>query len=282
MTKHYAVIGDPIAHSLSPVMQNAGFRAAGLDADYSAIHVKHDGLGRFVKKAKAELAGFNVTVPHKNAIIPFLDEISENAKLCGSVNTVTVSDGKLKGDSTDGYGLETALRESFNIGVEGNSFCFLGCGGAARAAAFYFASKKPRRILFINRTLSKADELASEISKAFQGVEVGACSPQDDALVKEFLEESKVLIQCTSLGLNPDDPPPIDLDIIPEKTCLYETIYKKTALLKYAEITGLPNADGRSMLLHQGAKSFSIWTGANAPVEAMREALYEAVEARDK
>lgn len=281
MTKHYAVIGDPIAHSLSPLMQNAAFRAAGIDADYSAIHVKPDDLAKFVKKAKKELDGFNITVPHKNAIIPFLDEISENAKLSGSVNTVTVTDGKLKGDSTDGYGLETALRESFNIGVEGNSFCFLGCGGAARATAFYFASKKAKSILFINRTLSKADELAAEIGKAFKNVKLGACSPLDDALVKEFLDESNVLIQCTSLGLKPDDPPPIDLDVLPDRICLYETIYKKTALLKYAEKTGSPNADGRSMLLHQGAKSFSIWTGVKAPVEVMREALYGAIESRD-
>ena len=282
MTKHYAVIGDPIAHSLSPVMQNAGFRTAGLDADYSAIHVKNEELGEFVKKAGSELSGFNITVPHKNAIIPFLDELSENARLCGSVNTVTVEGGKLKGESTDGYGLETALRESFGIDVAGNSFCFLGCGGAARAAAFYFASKGPRRIFFINRTVSKADELASEISKAFPGFETAACSPLDDVLVKEFLAESKVLIQCTSLGLKSDDPPPIDPEIIPEGICLYDTIYKKTALLKYAAENGIRHADGRSMLLHQGAKSFSIWTKVPAPIEAMREALYAAMDSRDK
>ena len=282
MTKHYAVIGDPIAHSLSPVMQNAGFRAAGIDADYSAKHVSREGLEKFAEKARSELSGFNITVPHKNAIIPFLDELSENARLCGSVNTVTIKDGKLKGESTDGYGLETALNESFGIDIAENSFCFLGCGGAARAAAFYFASKGPRRIFFINRTVTKADELASEISNAFPGFETAACSPLDDALVKEFLAESKVLIQCTSLGLKPDDPPPIDPEIIPEGICLYDTIYKKTALLEYASENDIRYADGRSMLLHQGAKSFSIWTGVSAPVEAMREALYCAIESRGK
>ncbi|OGV31291.1 MAG: shikimate dehydrogenase [Lentisphaerae bacterium GWF2_45_14] len=282
MTKHYAVIGDPIAHSLSPVMHSAGFSERGFDADYSARHVTADQLGEFVEKARRELSGFNVTVPHKNSIMPFLDEISEGAALCGSVNTVTVSGGRLKGESTDGYGLETALKESFGTNVNDNSFCFLGCGGAARAASFHFAASCPERIFFINRTVSKAEELAAEITKAFPMVRTAVCSLGDESAVKDFLAESAVLIQCTSLGLKPDDPPPIRPELIPDGICFYDTIYKNTVLIKYASEHGIRYADGRSMLLHQGARAFSIWTGLPAPVEVMRKALYGAMDSRDK
>jgi len=278
----YAVIGDPIAHSLSPVMQNAGFAALGIDADYSAVHVKNEGLPEFAESARKKLKGFNITVPHKNAIIPFLDGVSEEGKLAGSVNTVSVKDGKLHGDSTDGYGLATAIKESFDISVSGNSFCFIGCGGAAAATAFYFAAKGARSLFFINRTLAKAEALAGKIRTSFNNVKV-ECSPNDDYdKISAFINASAVAVQCTSLGLKNDDPTPLPFELLKKDICYYETIYRETKLLTQARKSGMKTADGRSMLLHQGAKAFSIWTGGNAPVEAMRKALYDAIDKRDK
>ena len=121
----FAVIGDPIAHSLSPAMQNAGIRALGLDAEYFAVHVKQEQLREFTEQARRGLAGFNITVPHKNAIIPFLDEISREAEVAGSVNTVTVESGRLYGDTTDGYGLAQALREAFSFEPENASITLM-------------------------------------------------------------------------------------------------------------------------------------------------------------
>ncbi len=274
--KIYAVIGSPIAHSLSPAMQNAAFQALGLDGEYIAVHVPSGELGDFVADARKRLAGFNITVPHKNAVIPFLDEIDPEAAPAGSINTVTNLDGHLRGTSTDGYGLETALREAFRYHVSGNAAVFLGCGGAARAVAFHFARKGLKKLFLLNRTLSTAESLAAEITAHFPSLEIHTASIADLSAAEDFLNRSTVAIQCTSLGLKSDDPPPIPPELLPEKICFFDTIYKRTRLLQYAEEKGIPHADGLGMLLHQGAKSFSIWTGQEAPLEAMRKALQEA------
>ena len=247
----FAVIGDPIAHSLSPAMQNAGIKALGLDAEYFAEHVRRDDLKEFTEQARRGLAGFNITVPHKNAIFPFLDHISKEAQVAGSVNTVTVKSGRLYGDTTDGYGL------------------------AAHAAAAYFASKGTRTLHLINRTVAKADELAEKLRTAY-GTDARTCAIDDHARISEFLNTSDVVIQCTSLGLKPDDPAPIDLSLLPQSIKVYDTIYKKTPIVRECERRGIPFANGLAMLLHQGARSLELWTGRPAPVEIMRAALNKA------
>ena len=275
MKKQFAVIGDPIEHSKSPVMHNAAFRHLNIDAEYLKIHVKIEDLKEFIEDARKDLDGFNVTVPHKYEIIPYLDEISELARISESVNTVTVKNGKLYGDTTDGYGLEMGIKESFGLNIKNETVTFLGCGGAVKAVATHFASHGIKKMYFVNRTISRAEQLIENIKKYFP-VELACCVPTDEAQIKQFLEDSGVLVQGTSLGLKEDDPAPINLDLIPEHICIYDTIYKKTKLLKYAEENGNKYADGRSMLLHQGAKSFSIWTGADAPVKIMKEALFSS------
>jgi len=273
MTQHYAVIGDPIKHSKSPLMHNAGFAHLGLDAEYSAIHVKVEDIASFAERARTELNGFNVTVPHKYEIIPYLDEISDLSKLAGSVNTVTVRDGKLYGDTTDGFGLEIGIKEAFDIDIAGSAICFLGCGGAVQAVATHFAAQGIQKMFFVNRTVSKAQALIDTIGEQFD-VEMGCCAPTDADAIAEFIAQSKVLVQGTSFGLNDDDPAPIDLSLLTKGIAVYDMIYKQTALLKYAEENGNKFANGRSMLLHQGAKAFSIWTEQDAPVEVMRTALF--------
>ncbi len=278
---HFAVIGDPIAHSLSPAMQGAGLAALGLDADYLAFHVKADELPAFVEKARKELRGFNITVPHKGNIIPFLDEMSEGAKLARSVNTVSIVNGRLIGESTDGYGLESAISESFGLDVRGSSICFIGCGGAVQAVAFHFAAHGANRLFFLNRTVQTAQDIADRIQRSFPSTRALAASISDLSSAKEFLGASKIAIQGTSIGLKPEDPSPIPPELLPEGICLYETIYKRTRLLESAQGRGIRCANGLSMLLHQGAKSLSIWTERPAPVEAMRHALYAAFAARE-
>ena len=274
----YAVIGCPVAHSLSPVMHNAALKALGLSAEYIAILVQPDALEAFAHEARAKLAGFNITVPHKNAILPFLDEISHDAALAGSVNTVTVSDGRLSGTSTDGYGLEAALRESFSYEIAGNTVTFIGCGGVVKALAFHFASNGAGKIRLLNRTLETAVKLADRLRAEFPALDIAAAPLGDEEKTEAFLNESRLAVQCTSLGLRKDDPAPIRPELLPRGIFFYDTIYKRTKLFDYAETHGIPAAGGLTMLLHQGAKSLSIWTGLEAPVEVMRKALYEAAE----
>lgn len=274
--KIYAVIGCPVSHSLSPVMHNAALKALGLDAEYIAVLVPKEELEAFTLDARKNLAGFNITVPHKNAVIPFLDEISRDAELSGSVNTVTVSDGKLSGVSTDGYGLEAALAESFRYVIRDSSVTFIGCGGVVKALTFHFALHGIRKIHLLNRTLETAEKLAATLKEEFPLMSVETASISDDEKVGTFLNDSRLAVQCTSLGLKPEDPSPIRPELLPRDIFFYDTIYKRTKLYAYAEEHGIPAASGLSMLLHQGAKSLSIWTGLEAPVEVMRKALLDA------
>ncbi len=275
----FAVIGDPIAHSLSPVMHNAALKSLNLEGTYEAHRVPLEELPEFAEYARKNLNGFNITVPHKKNIIPLLDEITEAAAFADSVNTVTVKDGKLYGDSTDGYGLETALFEAFGISVSGANIVFIGCGGAAHAAATYFAMRGAARIAILNRSVEKAIELAEKIKSKYPAVAAEAFPINDPESIKSAMKDAQIAIQCTSLGLKPDDPAPISAEYLPDGICYYDTIYKRTALYQAAEAKGIRCAAGLGMLLHQGARSLEIWTGKKAPVEVMRSALENTLTA---
>ena len=275
----YAVIGDPVAHSLSPEMQNAGFEALGMGKCYGKFHVTAETFPEFVEFARENLDGFNITVPHKQRIIPYLDGISHEADLTGSVNTVIIKSGSLYGDSTDGYGLENALREAFGLDLNDSRILFIGCGGAVQATAFHFAARGVGTLYLANRTLNKAEALSFKIRENYPECECFCCTLDDDGTLKNFIAGASVAVQGTSLGLKDDDPMPIN-PVLLDDICFYDTIYKQTPLLRAAATAGLKTADGRTMLLHQGIKSFELWTGKKAPVEEMRRALYEAMEQR--
>ena len=272
----FAVIGDPIAHSLSPAMHNAALETLDLQGNYEAVRVPLEELPNFADYARKNLNGFNITVPHKQNIIPLLDEITEAAAFADSVNTVTVKDGKLYGDSTDGYGLATALNEAFGLSVHGAKIVFIGGGGAAHAVATYFAMQGAARISILNRSVEKAKDLAGKLKTKYPEMIAEAFSISDPEMIKKAMTGADVAIQCTSLGLKPDDPAPIPPELLPDGICYYDTIYKQTALYQAAETKGLRCAAGLGMLLHQGARSLEIWTGRKAPIEVMREALETA------
>ena len=272
-TLHFAVIGDPIGHSKSPLMHNAAFRALGIDADYTAIHVTREGLPAFLESARKTLSGFNITVPHKNAVIPFLDGITPRAALAGSVNTVSVRDGKLFGDTTDGTGLERAVLEVFGLPLKGANVCILGCGGVVRALVFHLADAGCARIRILNRTAEKAAQLTDEIMKHAPALDCGFAALDDLPSVRNALDGSDLVIQCTSLGLRDGDGSPIDPALIPASACLFDTIYRETDILVKCRERGLRVAGGLPMLVHQGAESFRIWTGREAPVDVMRAAI---------
>ena len=271
-TLHFAVIGDPIAHSKSPLMHNAAFRALGMNADYTAVHVTKDALPGFLERARTELNGFNVTVPHKNAVIPFLDGVTDRAKLAGSVNTVSVREGKLYGDTTDPTGLERALLEVFGMPLNGAKVCILGSGGVVRALVYHLADAGCARLRILNRTADKAAKLIDEVRAHAPGLDCGSAALDDLTGVREALDGSGVVLQCTSLGLHEGDGSPIDPDLIPAHVCVFDTIYRETAILAGCRARGMKVSGGLPMLVHQGAESFRIWTGRDAPVEIMRHA----------
>lgn len=271
--KHYAVIGDPIAHSKSPQMQNAAFLDLGISADYHSEHVKKEDLANFAEHARKDLAGFNVTVPHKENIIAFLDGISEECQTTRSVNTVKNINGKMYGESTDGYGLEMAVKEAFGVDLKDNSFMFLGCGGTVNAVAYHFLHFGAKELFIVNRTVEKAEALCRVLNEKFPHKTITCSSHENIDEINKMLDSVKVVIQATSLGLKDDDPSPLNPEMMRPQICMFDTIYKNTAFLQAAENCGCKCTGGQGMLVHQGAKSFEIWTGIKPSIEVMRSAL---------
>lgn len=277
----YLVIGDPIGHSRSPGMQNAAFAACGLGRPYGIRRVTPEELPDFFAEARREFAGVNLTVPHKIMAARLADELTFRAARCGSVNTLVITDGHILGDSTDGVGLEQALRHCFDRELAGCRVLFCGAGGAARATSVHLAGCGLKEVSFVNRTVSKAEELA-DLCRSVAPKIVSECAAQQDGQrVRELLERADFLVQATSLGLKPDDPPPLPLEwlTINPKLCIFDTIYHPTPLQKFAAAAGMPCAGGKEMLIRQGAASFTLWTGLPAPLDAMRHGFDEATPA---
>ena len=273
--ERYGLIGHPVGHSKSPAMQEAGFQALGIQAVYELVDAEPQNLADVFQSMRKTHRGWNVTIPHKEAAALLVDELDEEARKLGSVNTVVNIGGRLKGFSTDGYGLEMALKEAFGFGFDGRRVCFLGTGGAARATAVYAALHGASRLLLVNRTLERAERLAEGVRAVGGTADV---LPLDaTAAIAAVLPEMDVLVQCTSLGLKADDPLPFPVEQLPKGLPVMDMVYGRSRFRKLAGEAGHPNADGRGMLLHQGCRSFTLWTGREAPVEAMRDALAHAM-----
>ena len=268
----YLVIGAPVAHSRSPKMQNAAFERCGLGSPYGIRHVKPEELPEFFEYARTHLAGVNLTVPHKLMAADLADTLTLRARQCKSVNTLIIRDGHITGDSTDGVGLERALMHNFDLPVKGKSFLFAGAGGAARATAIHFACAGAKRIMFLNRTASKAFEIINDIDALKTGCVCGFIAPQDQEHLSGELKNSDCIIQATSLGLKEDDPAPFDLSLLEAdmQLVIFDTIYKNTKLLQRAAELGIPCSGGKEMLIQQGAESFRLWTDMEPDLDAMR------------
>ena len=239
---------------------------------FNIRHVKPEELPEFFKYARTHLAGVNLTVPHKLMAADLADTLTLRAKQCKSVNTLIIKDGHITGDSTDGIGLERALMYNFDLPVKGKSFLFAGAGGAARATAIHFACAGAKRIMFLNRTASKAFEIINDIDALQTGCVCSFIDPQDRGHLAEVLKNTDCIIQATSLGLKEDDPAPFDLSLLEVNTQLviFDTIYKNTKLLQKAAELGIPCAGGKEMLIQQGAESFRLWTNIEPDLDAMR------------
>ena len=272
-TKLLALIGDPVVHSLSPAMHNAAFAADGLDFVYVALNVGADDLPAAVRGAAAlGLRGLNVTMPHKRAMIPLVDELDEGADISGAVNTVVIEGQKLRGFNTDGPGMVEACREA-GIRLEGQGVVLLGAGGAAASIAAAFCDEGIGELYIINRNLEHAGALAGKLRKA--GKRVGIEVHPTDAL-DERTVHAPVILNATPLGMGDGDPLPLPPEYLDEKTALVDAVYRpgaETALVRQARERGANVVTGQRMLLYQGVLAQRLWTGRQPNVAAMDDAL---------
>lgn len=276
-TRIVGVIGDPIAHSRSPAMHNAAFQALGLPFAYCAFRVAPADVGAAVAAVRAlGLAGLNVTIPHKQAVIPYLDRLSENARLAAAVNTIVNRDGTLAGDNTDITGLARALREA-GLSRRVAHAVVLGAGGAARAAVVALG-RRSGRVVVAARRPDRARELVESLAPALpatlEAVALADLAP-GRAGVRAHLAPARVVVNATPVGMRGERFLPLDYAATPPRCLFYDLVYTqpRTPFLAGAARLGRPHANGLGMLLHQGAAAFEQWTGVAAPVEAMRRAL---------
>ena len=278
------VFGDPVAHSLSPEMQNAALRGGEINAQYARFHIRSNELRsalRFLRNL--DLVGVNLTVPHKIAGFGQIDEADESASRVGAVNTICVVDKRLVGSNTDGEGFLRAVRSEFSVDLRDLRVLIIGAGGGTgRAIAWQCALENCERLVLVNRTLEKANALAERLRSLFMEARVLGPAARleavawEESVVRMQLADIDLIVNATPLGMNPSDPAPIPGRLIAPHHMVFDCVYgpSKTALLRAAEQAGARSADGISMLVHQGALSFSIWFDRDPPIDAMRKALF--------
>jgi len=308
-TKIVGVIGDPIEHSCSPQMHNAAFEQLSMDYVYVAFHVKAEDLKVAIDGFKAlNIVGINVTIPHKQGVIPLIDELSREAELIGAVNTLVFKEGKIEGHNTDARGFIAAMKEEGVDVPKGKSVVVLGAGGSARAVVVSLALEDVKKISIANRTASKAIQLAADISKK-TGIEIHGIG-LDDKEFPKAISESSLLVNTASSSMDLEHPLLIDEDWLAvhevttplttplppfikgepfgrgtaersehSKLVVYDIIYNppETRLMKIAKEKGLKTVGGIGMLVHQGAIAFELWTEQHPPIDTMRRALMDAL-----
>lgn len=278
-TQVYGLFGYPVAHSVSPAMHNAAFRALDLNSIYAAFPVESSFLGAATEAIRAlDLGGVNVTVPHKQAVLSFLDQLTEEARLIGAVNTIVFRDGKLVGHNTDGRGFLRSLVEQ-GFRVPGKRVTILGAGGAARAVAVRLALEGAARIAFVNRTLAHAEALAALVSG--RGCDAAVRAWSDRSAAQE-IGDADLVVQTTPLGMHPhgDKCLPVEPEWFHGGQWVYDLVYnpRRTRFLRTAAGVGAHTVSGLGMLLYQGVEAFELWTRRDAPVTVMRRALNEALD----
>ena len=294
-TRYCAVYGQPIKHSASPAMQNAGIAALKLNWRYLAFEVRPEDLREAIAGAKTmRFIGLNLTVPHKLLALEMVDVLDDSARAWGAVNTIrfeardpsgiwrplahfpdAVPESlRSHGFNTDADAITRSLRDDLGVEPAGARVLLLGAGGAGRTAALKLASERISELFLVNRTASKAAELTGEIRKRYPAVKIIVGYPPAG-------REVDLVLNATSLGLKPDDASPLDTTqyAFARAGAVYDMIYRpaETPLLKTARLAGCRTANGLGMLLHQGAKALEIWSGKPAPIDAMRSALHRHI-----
>jgi shikimate dehydrogenase len=282
-TIRLGVFGDPVAHSLSPQMHNAALRAFEINMQYARFHIRANELRsalRFMREL--DFVGINLTVPHKIAGLTQIDAADESATRCGAVNTVCLHDKKLVGSNTDVEGFSRAVRSEFSIDLRDLRVMILGAGGGTgHAIAWQCGLENCERLVLVNRTLAKTTAIVEGLRRFFAEARVLGPVARleavrwDETAIRAQLADIDLIVNATPLGMNPSDPAPIPARLLAPHHMVFDCVYRpsKTALLRAADEAGARGANGLSMLLHQGALSFSVWFNREAPIEAMRSAI---------
>ena len=275
-TRIYGIFGHPVSQSLSPAMHNAAFTHLGLDCVYLAFDVDPRNVAQAVSSIRAlGLCGINVTIPHKQSVMAGLDEIASEASMVGAVNTIVNENGRLKGYNTDVSGVLRALHSELEFAPRGKNVYIVGAGGASRAVIVAMCTGGARSVSIVNRTYLKAQKLSEEFSPQFGSVAFSAASLDDTDRVAELIAQADIVINCSSAGMGDIEPLCLPLDLLGKDCVVYDLVYKPpvTPLVRDSRALGLKSESGLGMLLYQGVDAFEIWTGEDAPVEVMREAL---------
>ncbi|RMD46667.1 MAG: shikimate dehydrogenase [Aquificota bacterium] len=274
----YGILGYPVRHSKSPIFQTEAFQALGINAVYLPFHVKPEDLEKAVEGIRAlSIKGVNITVPHKEEVIKYVNEISEEVKYIGAANTIENVDGYLKAYNTDAYGFIRGLKELLSKAgkeIQDLKFLVIGAGGASRAVLYGLVKEGAEFILVANRTVSKALKITEDFKNLNRFIEE-IVIPIHLNDIEKYLKDVDVIVNTTSVGLKEEDKELFDYEKIMKKHIIVDIIYKRTKLLRKAEEKGCLWQDGLPMLLYQGAKAFEIWTKKEAPVELMRKVLEE-------
>ena len=275
MKNKLGVIGYPVKHSLSPIMHRIWLNKYGLDGEYNLLEIHPENLQEKVRAFRQDgWKGFSVTIPHKIAIFPLLDESDDKAKRFGAVNTVINQDGYLKGTNTDGDGFLQSLFHAGFIFRPTVKALIIGAGGAARSVGLTLAETEIAQVDFTNRTVEKAEELRVKVN------EIKPSSVLHLQRAEKQLSDYDLIINATSVGMEPyPDPCPLSLSHVSPGTFCADLIYKplKTTWLKEAEKRGCQTLNGLSMLVHQGALAFEQWFGILPEVDGMEVALVQAL-----
>lgn len=273
MGKLYGLIGCPVEHSMSPAIHNDAFQNKNIDGYYHAFHVEPERLEESITALKTlDVKGFNVTIPHKIAIIPFIDELHESAKIAGAVNTVINENGRLIGHNTDGSGYVQSLQEVIEKPLTENKVLIIGAGGAARGIYLSLTHSGCQHIDICNRTVAKADQLISECSFPNKSRSLTLIEAE------QHLKEYDIIIQTTAVGLHPNvNEKPLSLQNAKQSAVVSDIIYNpiQTALLKEAEQLGLTVHTGVGMFVHQAALAFELWTGQVPSIKRMTSIVHD-------
>jgi len=273
----YGLIGNPISHSLSPLMHNAAFAHLKINAQYQLFPLKEEEIENFLRGLqKNNIFGLNVTVPYKEKVVPFLAEISSEAELIGAVNTIKVCGERLRGFNTDGAGFLKHLNDDLKFNPQGKTIAIIGAGGAARAVSVFLGKSLPKIISIYDVDMVKLAALVNQLKIKFQSVEFNAVN----SISALKIEKSDLLVNATPIGMKETDPCLVDGGLIHKDLLVYDLIYnlKETKLLKLAREKGAVTANGLGMLLYQGMLAFETWIGWKAPKEVMQKALLEGLK----
>ncbi len=271
------VIGDPVAHSKSPAMHNAAFAHFGLSATYERWHTPLADLPARITSLRApHMYGANVTLPHKIAILPLLDEVDALADAIGAANTIIrLPDGRLRGTNTDAPAFLQEVTDVCGLNPVGLQTVILGASGAARAAAFALAHAGAARITIINRTVERAEELLADVLSTLDFDPIMTYAAPDAEDLADVIGDADLIVNATSLGWHGDETP-LAAALITPRMCVYDMVYRPTQLLADAQRRGARGYDGMGMLARQASIAFTHWTGLTPPLDLMITALRNA------